>query len=197
MGVGTRSLGVDRELPRGAAIPEDSIMRVLASILAVTLTLIAFSALPDDSSFIRTLAEGGRVEVEAGELAANKGVSNDVRKFGLMMAKDHGAANQKIATIAKAKGIALPTAFSAEKTEMLNRLRSQEGARFDQEYLAHMVAGHEKTLELLKSEISGGGSSDTKALAQELLPTVQSHLREAYRLTGQHEKAAALPSAGH
>ena len=124
-----------------------------ASILAVTLTLVAFAALPDDSTFLKTLAEGGRVEVEAGELAANKGVSNDVRKFGLMMAKDHGAANQKIATVAKAKGLALPTAFSAEKTEMLNRLRKQEGVRFDQEYLAHMVAGHEKTLELLKSEI--------------------------------------------
>ncbi len=66
------------------------------------------------------------------------------QKFGLMMAKDHGAANQKIATIAKAKGLALPTTFSEEKTEMLNRLRSQEGARFDQEYLAHMVDGPRK-----------------------------------------------------
>ena len=122
--------------------------------------------------FLRTLAEGGRVEVEAGELAANKGVSNDVQKFGLMMAKDHGAANQKIATIAKAKGLALPTTLSEEKTEMLNRLRSQEGVRFDQEYLAHMVNAHEKTVELLKSEIASGDSNDTKALARELLPTV-------------------------
>ena len=66
--------------------------------------MLAFAAFPDDSSFLKTLAEGGTVEVEAGELAANKGVSDDVQKFGMMMAKDHGAANQKIATIAKAKG---------------------------------------------------------------------------------------------
>ena len=56
-----------------------------------------------------------------------------------------------------------------------------------------MVKAHEKTLGLLKSEIASG-DRDTKALAQELLPTVQSHLREAYRLTGEHDKAAALPS---
>ena len=168
-------------------------MRAVASFLAIGLTLVAFAALPDDSSFLKTLAEGGRVEVEAGELAANKGVSNDVQKFGLMMAKDHGAANQKIASVAKAKGLAPPTTLSPEKTEMLNHLRKQEGVRFDQEYLAHMVSGHEKTVELLKSEIASGDSTDTKALAQELLPTVQSHLKEAYRLTGQHDKAAALP----
>ena len=168
-------------------------MRAVASFLAIALTLVAFAAIPDDSAFLKTLAEGGRVEVEAGELAANKGVSNDVQKFGLMMAKDHGAANQKIASVAKAKGLAPPTTLSPEKTEMLNHLRKQEGVRFDQEYLAHMVSGHEKTVELLKSEIASGDSTDTKALAQELLPTVQSHLKEAYRLTGQHDKAAALP----
>jgi len=167
-------------------------MRVLASILAVILTLIAFTALPDDSTFLKTLAEGGRAEVEAGELAANKGTNDAVRKFGMMMVKDHGAANDKIEGVAKAKGLALPTAFSREKSDMLNQLRSQEGPRFDQEYLAHMVSSHEKTVELLKSEIASGKASDTKALAQELLPTVQAHLKEAYRLTGQHDKAAAL-----
>ena len=171
-------------------------MRALASTLAVILTLAAFAALPEDSTFLKTLAEGGRAEVEAGQLAANKGSSDAVRKFGMMMAKDHGDANKKVAAVAKAKGVELPTAFGPEKTEMLNGLRTQEGPRFDQEYLAHMVSAHEKTVELLKAEIAGGESSDTKALAQDLLPTVQSHLREAYRLTGEHDKAAALPEHG-
>jgi|SRR5688500_14822157 putative membrane protein len=168
-------------------------MRALASTLAVILTLAAFAALPDDSTFLTTLAEGGRAEVEAGELAANKGTNDAVRKFGMMLAKDHGAANEKVASVAKAKGLALPSALGPDKTEMLDQLRKQEGPRFDQEYLAHMVTAHEKTVELLKSEIESGDSSDTKALAQELLPTVQSHLKEAYRLTGKHDKAAALP----
>ena len=171
-------------------------MRALASTLAVILTLAAFAALPEDSTFLKTLAEGGRAEVEAGELAANKGTSDAVRKFGLMMTKDHGDANKKIAAVAKAKGLALPATFGLEKTEMLDGLRKQEGPRFDQEYLAHMVSGHEKTVELLKAEIASGDSSESKALAQDLLPTVQSHLREAYRLTGEHDKAAALPEHG-
>jgi putative membrane protein len=171
-------------------------MRAVASFLAVTLTVAAFAAFPDDSTFLETLAEGGKAEVEAGQLAANKATSDDVRKFGLMMVKDHGAANKKVEAVAKAKGLALPEALAPDKAEMLKMLQAQQGARFDQEYLAHMVPAHEKTREMLKAEIASGESTDTKALAQELLPTVEAHLREAYRLTGQHDKAAALPASG-
>ncbi len=167
-------------------------MRALASFLAVALTLAAFAALPEDTTFLKTLAEGGRTEVEAGELAANKATTDDVRDFGMMMAKDHGAANEKVEALAKSKGVALPEAIGPEKTEMLNELRKQEGPRFDQEYLKHMVSAHEKTVKLLEAEIASG-PSDNRALAQELLPTVQGHLREAYRLTGHDDKAAALP----
>ena len=167
-------------------------MRALASFLAVGLTLVAFAAFPDDASTLRTLAEGGRYEVEAGELAGNKGTSDEVKKFGMMMVKDHGAGNEKVKNLAKAKGVALPETMGAEKTELLNKLRSQEQPRFDAEYLAQQVSAHEKTRELLKSEIAGSGSGDVKALAQDLLPTVEKHLAELYRLTGQAGKAASL-----
>jgi putative membrane protein len=170
-------------------------MRSLAAPVAVALTLVAFSALPDDSTFLQQLAVGGRTEVEAGQLAANKAQSDDVRKFGMMMAKDHGNANKKIEALAREKGVTLPAAPPREKTEDLKSLQSKEGPRFDQEYMAQQVAAHEKTVQLLKTEISSG-SPETKALAQELLPTVETHLREAYRLTGQKDKAATPPT-GH
>ena len=172
-------------------------MRALASFLAVGLTLAAFTAFPDDATTLQTLAEGGRYEVEAGEIAGNKGTTDAVKKFGMMMVKDHGAANKKVADLAKAKGVALPQSLGPEKTEMLNKLRTQEQPRFDPDYLAQQVAAHEKTRELLKSEIAGSGSNDVKALARELLPTVEAHLAEAYRLTGQDAKAASLRTAEH
>ena len=171
-------------------------MRALPRILSLLLAFTASAALADDATFIKTLAEGGRYEVEAGELAGNKGTSDEVKKFGMMMVKDHGAANKKVENLAKAKGVALPESMGAEKTELLNKLRKQEAPRFDPDYLAQQVAAHEKTRELLKSEIAGGSSADTKALAQDLLPTVESHLKELYRLTGQEGKASSLSTSG-
>ena len=48
---------------------------------------------------------------------------------------------------------------------------------------------------MLKSEIANGQDAETKSLARELLPTVEKHLKEAYRLAGKEERAAELPSS--
>ena len=170
-------------------------MRAFARFVALSLTLAAFAAASDEAGFLKTLAEGNRAEIEAGELAANKASTDVVRDFGTMLVKDHGAALQKVEAVAKSSNVELPAAFGKEKTEMLDKLRKSEAPRFDAEYLAAMVKAHEKTVALLESEIANG-SPDTKALAQELLPTVRSHLNEAYRLSGQEDKAAAMPSTG-
>ena len=73
-------------------------------------------------------------------------------------------------------------------------LQAKEGARFDAEYVAAMVKAHEETVSLLKSEIASGQDPATKALAQELLPTVQNHLNEAYKLAGKDDLSAPKPN---
>ena len=146
---------------------------------------LAFPALAADSSFIEKAAQGGMAEVEAGELAANKATSSEVRKFALMMVKDHGAANQKLAQLAKSEGIPLPETYGEAHRSQLKALQAADGARFDQAYMAQMVKAHEETVHLLKSEMASGQDPEIKAYAAGMLPTVESHLREAYRLTGQ------------
>lgn len=53
-----------------------------------------------------------------------------------------------------------------------------------------MVKGHEEMLQLLKTEIASGQDAAVKAFAQEMLPTVESHLKEARRLTGKEGAAS-------
>jgi putative membrane protein len=170
-------------------------MRASASFTAAVMSLAAFAALADDASFLKTLAQGNRAEIEAGELAGNKASTDAVRDFGTMLVKDHGAALEKVQKLAKSKNVDLPETLGEDKNAMLDKLRKQEAPRFDAEFLAEMVKAHEKTVGLLKAHIASG-SGETQGLARELLPTVQSHLREAYRLTGQEEKAASMSSTG-
>jgi putative membrane protein len=168
-------------------------MRTLATALAVGLTALAFSAMSDDDSFFQKAGQAGLAEVEAGRVAALKGTSNEVREFGAMMVEQHGAANRKLAAIARAKGVALPTAPSPAQTDALKRLQAKDGAGFDQDYLAAQVRAHEEAVALLKSEIVSGQDATMKAFARELLPQVESHLQMAYHLTGRDEQAAAVP----
>ena len=102
-----------------------------------------------------------------------------------MMAKDHGAAHEKLESLAKAKGVTLPSAPDSAQATELKTLQTRDGAEFDEGYLASQVKAHEEAVQLLKSEIASGTDADTKALAQELLPTVEGHLRQVYRLSGQ------------
>jgi putative membrane protein len=169
-------------------------MKTLATFLALGLTILAFSALPaDDSSFIEKATKGGIAEVEASQLAANKATNQNVRDFALMLVKDHTAANKKLANIAKSKGMEKPVTVSDDQRATLKALQAADGARFDAAYMAQMVKSHEESVQLLKSEIASGQDPATKAYAQEVLPTVEGHLREAYQLTGHEDKAAAMP----
>jgi len=168
-------------------------MRSIAAFLALGLTLLAFSALSQDASFVEKAAQGGMAEVEASELAANRATSDAVRNFGTMLVEDHGAANVQLAEIAKSNGMPLPDTMGESHQEILKTLQAVEGPRFDQAYLAQMVKSHEESVQLLRSEIASGQNADLKAYATDVLPIVEKHLREAYRLTGRPASSAASP----
>ncbi len=168
-------------------------MRTLATVLALSVSTIAVAAAPTDPSFFQKLGQAGLAEVQAGKLAASKATTDDVRKFGSMMAEQHGDANKKVEALAKSKGVTMPATPSPAQTDEYKALQAKSGARFDQEYMASQVKGHEEVLALLKSEIANGQDEATKALARELLPTVQSHLQTAQNLTGKGDASATSP----
>jgi len=167
-------------------------MKTLATVVLVSLAAVAFSALSEDDAFFAKLAQAGMAEVAAGKLAENKGVSAEVREYGAMMAKDHGAAHQKLEKLAITKGVTLPATAGDENLAAMKSLQSLEGVRFDQAYLTSQVKAHEEAVRLLKSVIAASPDADTKAFAEQLLPTVEYHLRAAYHLAGQDDRTAAL-----
>ena len=132
-----------------------------------------------DQSFFDQAAEGGMAEVEAGQLAHEKGSSNDVKNFATMMVKDHTEANDKLKTIASTHSVTLPTALSPMHQEMKTKLSGLSGKDFDKEYIRGQIQDHETTVALLRTESESGQNADAKAFASETLPTVEAHLKKA------------------
>jgi putative membrane protein len=160
-------------------------MKILATLAALAVTIAAPAAWADAPGFLTKAAQGGMAEVAAGELAASKATDPEVRAFGTMMVRDHGAANQKVAALAKAKGVQLPETPGDAHKATLDSLRAIGGADFDRAYISQMVKSHENTRQMLQSEIASGQDADVKKLASEMLPTVETHLKEATRLKGK------------
>jgi putative membrane protein len=62
----------------------------------------------DDEKFVMKAAEGGKAEVELGNLALSKASSADVKQFAQRMVDDHSKAGDELAQLAQSKGITLP-----------------------------------------------------------------------------------------
>jgi putative membrane protein len=170
-------------------------MKMLSSLLMIFVAGSAIAASPPTGNgVLEKLAQGGMTEVEAGKLAQTKATTPGVKEFAEMLVKDHTAANEKVKSLAAARKFKLPSAPSAAQQDMMKTLHARSGAHFDQAYLAAQVKAHEETVAMLKSEIASGQDAETKSLARELLPTVEKHLKEAYRLAGKEEREAELPS---
>ena len=157
--------------------------------ILATLTLVAQLALAasisPDSSFYRTLAEGGMTEVDLGRLAEQKSNDPKVKEFAAMMVKDHSAANQKLESLAASKDVPLPKTLGASGEAMRSRLQNLSGAGFDKAYIESQLKAHEKTVELLQKEISSGEDAQAKAFAQSVLPTVEHHLESVRTLANE------------
>jgi putative membrane protein len=145
--------------------------------------VISGSVSTSDRKFVRAAAQGGMAEVELGKLAAEKGSTDEVKKFGRRMADDHSKAGNQLKQIASEKGIAVPQQLSAKDRARKDRLSKLSGEEFDKAYLSDMVKDHTQDAADFQRERTSGADSDIKDFAAKTLPEIQDHLRQAKEIT--------------
>ena len=131
----------------------------------------------DDRAFVMEAGPGGLAEVELGRLAAQKGQSADVKRFGQRMVADHSKANAELKKLAASKGITLPAVMNEEQKAERDKLAKLSGPEFDREYMALMVEDHDKDVAAFQEEAKDGSDPDIKSFAAKTLPTLQEHQR--------------------
>jgi putative membrane protein len=130
-----------------------------------------------DAAFMKKAAEGGLAEVEAAKLAQSKGVSPQVKTFGMQMTEDHSQAGDELKQLASGKGVELPTEPSLGHKAKLKLLNTADGVTFDKRYADSWgVEAHEDMLKLFQKAAKDAKDPDVKAFATKTLPTVQHHL---------------------
>jgi putative membrane protein len=134
----------------------------------------AMTAGATPETFVKTAAQDGMTEVALGKLALTKSSNNDVKQFAQKMVQDHGQADQQLASLAKSKGLAVPTTLDAQHEAMVKALSAKSGVAFDSSYAAHMAKGHTKAVALFQAA-SKSSDPDVAAFAQKTLPTLQEH----------------------
>ena len=133
----------------------------------------------DDKKFVMEAANGGLMEVSAGQNAASNATNADVKTFGQRMVDDHGKANDELKQLATTKGIALPATMDAEHQKKVDDLAKKKGKDLDKSYMNEMVTDHEKDVAEFQKESTRAQDPDLKAWVTKTLPTLQDHLKMA------------------
>ena len=156
-----------------------------------------------DMQFVKDAAAAGNAEIELGKLATEKASDAKVKEFGQRLVDDHTKAADQLKQIAQGKSIDIPSDLPPDATAEKERLSGLAGAEFDREFITHMVAGHEKAVDLFSKQAEGGQDAELKEFAAQTLPTLQGHLDEAQRLqtslqpvAGATQEQQTQPSAG-
>jgi putative membrane protein len=153
-------------------------LKPLLALLILTAPLAAIAADDPDADFYKNAAEGGIFEVDAGNMAEQKGNSQAVKDFGAMMVKDHSAANDKLKALAATKNVTLPTSAGLAQIATKAKLDVLSGDTFDKSYIKSQIKAHRMTIKLFKTEIASGKDPDAQAFASATLPTLKGHLKK-------------------
>jgi putative membrane protein len=159
------------------------------SLLSVLLVLpvIALAAKPQASSQDRTCLaaahQSNLAEISSGNLAAEKGRTDAVRKAGRMLTRDHTMLDSKLRPVAKKLGVKLPSKPNAEQQQEGKEFKSLTGTQFDQTWTQTEADGHVKAIEVTEREIQDGSAAQVKQLAQSALPVLKEHLNTLQQQT--------------
>jgi putative membrane protein len=153
-----------------------------------------------DREFVNKAASGGVAEVEFGQIATQRAARPPVRSFAERMVTDHGRGNAELATLARSKGIDVPTTLEPSHQAMRDRLSGLNGPDFDRAYMSEMVRDHTEDVALFERAAEVSADPDIKAWAARSLPMLRDHLALARQVNsevvlGPAPVPAALPAA--
>ena len=128
-----------------------------------------------DVKFLVEAASSSRMEIELGQMAQQKGVSQEVKNFGAMMVRDHTMATQELKSIVANKGASIPDTLMPKHMALMSRLNGLEGAAFDKAYMSVMRDAHENDIDEFEDETKDARDADVRAFASKQLPILKGH----------------------
>ena len=138
---------------------------------------------PSTDEFLTKAAAGNRFEIDSSKLAMSKTKSETVKAFANEMVADHGKAATKMKqAVTDAKAKAPADSLDAKHQAIYDELKKKDGVAFDKAYVDAQMQGHVDTVALFESYASNGDNPRIKAFANDLLPTLRTHLDHVKKL---------------
>lgn len=138
----------------------------------------------DDATIVAIFDAANTVDIETGQLAAERGQSKEVRDFGAMLVRDHRMVRQLGRDLAaKLKVTPTPPAndqAAVDHAAAMKRLRGLSGAAFDRAFLQHEVDFHKAVIDAVNTTLMPAiRNAEVKAMVAKVAPAFQGHMMAA------------------
>jgi putative membrane protein len=136
-----------------------------------------------DDQLLHALHHIDQEEIKAGNMAEEKGSSQQVKDYGRMLVQDHQKADKQVMQIAQKMHVDLsntkdvPQKVHEQKEVHQNKMQQLQrltGKQFDQGFAQLMSNGHQEAIQMVKNA-QANAKGDMKNLLDQLLPDLQKH----------------------
>lgn len=120
-----------------------------------------------------------------GQLAAKRGDSSEVKKYGQALAREHQVADKQLLLLAKNKKVNLSTTGKGvsetlrtmKESVAYQNLKTLSGKKFDEEFLKTVKDEHRRTIDVLES--ASVTDEEVSKFADKQLVALREHLQKA------------------
>ncbi|MNS34354.1 hypothetical protein D3C72_664780 [compost metagenome] len=136
------------------------------------------------SAYVPAAAMGDMYEIQAADIALQRGSRADVKALAKMIKTDHTAASAALKTLAPtaAPEVGLPTDLDQRRKGLLDNLRTASAADFDKVYIDQQVAAHQEAVTLQRGFSHNGDAPSLAEHARTVLPKIEAHLQKAQEI---------------
>lgn len=140
-----------------------------------------------DQAFVSKAMEGGKAEVQLGQIAQEKSQSNDVKQYAQKMVNEHLQMEDKwFKPVAQQIGVSEPKGPSKKDKKEIAKMQTLSGQQFDTEYIQDMVKNHKADLKDYQNEAQSATDPNVKQVAQQGSRIIQQDLQLAEQLAQNH-----------
>ena len=119
-----------------------------------------------DRQFLDTALGVNQLELQLGQLAAQRATTAEVKAMGEKMVQKHTELGQQLAELSRAAGGSGMAALSSEQRAVYDRVASRSGSELDAVFKEVVDAGHIKELAMYEEEVSRAKSPALRELVQ-------------------------------
>ncbi len=151
--------------------------------LCITALLAAGGALaqaaPAEQSYVQSAQTINQAELALGQLAQQRGSSDEVKQMARTMVERHSALSAQLADLARERAIATAQHPSTEEERGYDRLAKLTGTSFDEAFKQAVAHAHTRELALHRGELERGGDAGLRGYAQSRVSALEASMARA------------------